>query len=183
MKVKSLGFPILALAVALGGLWASARGDRRTTAVVVATAQLSRYTVISDTDVTVERRHVPEGDKIAHNTTDVRDKLLLVPIEKDGIVHTTDVVAKNVVAGRSLLNVAVTDSPDAPGVGEHAMLIVSPKVEGFVGFVIRDVAVVRVTGAKSSANYTLTLLPDDLDKLVPLLAVADLRLTPPPADA
>ena len=178
MQLKRLGLLILALAVTVGGLWAATRDNRDAVTVVVATKKLDRFTVVTDADITVKKRHISNGSNVAHAAANVRDKALLVAIERDGVVHTTDVASKDLLVGRSLLTVAVTASPDAPATGDRGTLIVSPRVEGFVGFVIRNVGVVRATRAGSSASYTLALRPEELDRLGPLLAVAELRLTP-----
>ncbi len=179
-KARRFGWWLVLLAVLAVGLVPSTRNDRREGDVVVATKKLDRHTVIAEADLVVAKRKGSQLDKAARKVAEVRDKWLLVAIDKNGVVHTTDVVSKDLVTGRVLVTLAVTASPDAPGVGERAVLILSPKVEEFVGVVIGDVGVVRVVKSDTATSYTVALLPADLEKVAPLIGVAEIRIAPEP---
>jgi hypothetical protein len=179
MRLKNSLTAAVAVVIVVAGVFAATRDDRETTSVVVAARDLSRYTVVAPKDIKVEERHVKDGTDAARDAAEVRDKVTLKPVGGDSIVKTTDVVPGQWIAGRSILDVQVIASSSAPDAGEHFMLVVSPKSKGFNGFVLDDVTIVRITKTDKSMTYTIALSPADLDRLAPVLAVAELRFAPP----
>ena len=170
----------LVLALVTGAAMCGAtRDDRKKINVAVATTKLAALAPVPPKSVKMAKRHVRTADKPATNLKQVTDHVLLVAVDKDGIVHTTDVVDKALVAGKSLVTVTVNVQPDSPGVGAMATLIASPKQKGFTAQAL-DVAIVRVRKTDSATSYTVALTPDDLKLLAPLLGVAEIRVVPRP---
>jgi hypothetical protein len=168
------GFLVTGVVIWFG--WAAATRDtRKNVTVAIATKSLARYQVITEADVTMERRRSPQKNAATAREA-VVDKLLLNDVPEDATISSTDVVSPEVVEGRSLLDVEITSSGEAPGEGDTVLLVVSPKSEGFAGFVLRDVRVVRV----NKSTTTVALLPADLDRLSDVLAVSQLRFAPTP---
>jgi hypothetical protein len=170
---------LLVSLVVLLGLAAAGREDRSTTMVVVASKAMARYEIVKAENVKLIRRHVDAGDYVAE-LAGVVGKAVLDPVSADGVIPKSKLVDPAYLPGRVPMTVSVTASPDAPGLGELADVVVSPRNEKGGGLVLRNITVLGMSKGKDSVTYTIGVTEQQRQELAPLLGFSDVRVTQPP---
>jgi hypothetical protein len=161
-----------------GGWVAAGRNQIRTRNVVVAVRDIHPYAIVGAADLAVERRSIAElDDDTTPDMATLLGEVSVVPVAKGAPVRPSAMLTAGLLADRVLVTVAAPTAPDAPGRGELADLILSPRLPTASSAVIDSVLVVDATEDKAVTTYTLGMMADDRATVAGLLGVSDARVT------
>lgn len=165
-----------AIAVAVGA-WLAESPPWGARDAVVAVKTIDRGSVIDNHDVERTSRQDTQG--VAGEVEDVVGRVALTTIDRGTPVGIADVVAEGLVDGRVPVTVTAAAGADGPVPGDRATVLVSPRQAGPKGLVLADVPVLRAEEAGTGTEYTLAVLPEDLEDLADLLGMSDVLVTRP----
>lgn len=173
-RTVALGGAAIALAV---GAWLAESPPWAARDAVVAVKAIDRGAVIEEDDVEKTSRQDSEG--VAAEVEDVVGRIALTTIGRGTAVGLGDVVEGGLVRGRVPVTVTTAAASDGPDPGDRATVLVSPREAGPAGVVLTRVPVLRTAETDGGTEYTLAVLPGDLQRLADLLGMSDVRVTRP----